>query len=157
MQGSLTWKEMFRGEGAHIVGQKQTPESPRGDDPLPATERDLAGNILLACSNCHTEIDKLLAVKKWVLQDGGPSRPGSRDAAQRVRQGRWSSRTGHRRDLPTGVRACGTGPRWSRAGVTGTCWGTIPNGHPGPNAYGSWRKPPLVTDTMPSVDSGQPS
>lgn len=67
MLGSLTWKEMFLGEGAHIVGQKQTPESPRGDDPLPATERDLAANILLACSNCHTEIDKLIALSVMTI------------------------------------------------------------------------------------------
>jgi len=69
MQGSLTWEEMPLGEGAHIVGQKQTAGSPRGEDPLPAAERDLASNILLACSNCHTEIDKLIALSAMTVDE----------------------------------------------------------------------------------------
>lgn len=69
MQGSLTWEEMPLGEGAHIVGQKQTAGSPRGDDALPAAERDFATNILLACSNCHTEIDKLMALTVMTVEE----------------------------------------------------------------------------------------
>jgi hypothetical protein len=33
MRGSLTWEEMLLGEGAHIVGQKQTTGSPGGGPP----------------------------------------------------------------------------------------------------------------------------
>jgi SMODS-associated and fused to various effectors sensor domain len=59
LEGNLTFKEIFLGEGAHIVGQLTTPGSPRGaDSDLPADDRDKAENILLACASCHTEIDK---------------------------------------------------------------------------------------------------
>jgi hypothetical protein len=59
LEGDLTAVDVFLGEGAHIVGQQATARSPRGlDEGLDADERDLADNILLACPNCHTEIDK---------------------------------------------------------------------------------------------------
>jgi hypothetical protein len=58
LEGGLTAIEVPIGEAAHIVGQLNTKGSPRGLDDLDAAERDLADNILLACSNCHTEIDK---------------------------------------------------------------------------------------------------
>jgi len=58
LEGGLTSFEVSIGEGAHIVGQLNAPGSPRGLDDLNVGERDLADNILLACSNCHTEIDK---------------------------------------------------------------------------------------------------
>lgn len=63
MKGTLTYKTVPVGEGAHIVGQQDTPGSPRGIDPLPLADRDLAENILLACSTCHTEIDKALVAE----------------------------------------------------------------------------------------------
>lgn len=58
MEGNLTHLEVSLGELAHVVGQQETPGSPRGDHPLPVEERDEPENILLACSKCHTEIDK---------------------------------------------------------------------------------------------------
>jgi SMODS-associated and fused to various effectors sensor domain len=59
LEGPLTYIEVPLGEGAHIVGEKATDGSPRGlGTELSDEERDLADNILLACSDCHTEIDK---------------------------------------------------------------------------------------------------
>ncbi len=58
LEGDLTFVERSLGEGAHIVGQQVSAGSPRGMDPLPEADRDLASNIILACSSCHTEIDK---------------------------------------------------------------------------------------------------
>lgn len=63
LEGSLTYKEVFVGEAAHIVGQKDSANSARSIDPLPQDDRDLAENLLLACSSCHTEIDKLLVAE----------------------------------------------------------------------------------------------
>lgn len=58
LEGGLTHAEVSLGEGAHIVGQLKSAGSPRGLSGLVEAERDKAGNIMLACSNCHTEIDK---------------------------------------------------------------------------------------------------
>lgn len=44
-------------ELAHIIAE--SPAGPRGDDPLPATERDAYENIVLLCPNCHTLVDKM--------------------------------------------------------------------------------------------------
>ena len=63
LEGDLTYKEVFVGEAAHIVGQKESAKSARGIDSLQEEERDLAENLMLACSNCHTEIDKLLVAE----------------------------------------------------------------------------------------------
>lgn len=58
LEGDLTSYEVPLGEGAHNVGSKDSQKSARGKAPLPVTERDTVDNLLLACSNCHTEIDK---------------------------------------------------------------------------------------------------
>lgn len=57
LDGGLTCEPVSLGELAHIVGQQQTSGSPRGLMPYPASLRDLADNILLACGECHSEID----------------------------------------------------------------------------------------------------
>lgn len=57
LDGSLTDEPVSLGELAHIVGQQQTPGSPRGMAPYDKSLRDLADNILLACGDCHAEID----------------------------------------------------------------------------------------------------
>lgn len=62
MEGNLTHHEMPLGEGAHIVGQLATKGSPRGNDPLPVSQRDTASNIMLACGSCHDEIDNQVAL-----------------------------------------------------------------------------------------------
>jgi hypothetical protein len=43
-------------ELAHIIGQKE--KGPRGDNPLPISERDEFENIILLCPTCHTIVDK---------------------------------------------------------------------------------------------------
>ena len=43
-------------ELAHIIAQKDN--GPRGNDQLPATQRDEYENIILLCPNCHTLVDK---------------------------------------------------------------------------------------------------
>lgn len=57
LDGNLTCEAVSLGELAHIVGQQQTAGSPRGLTPYPEPKRDLADNILLACGECHSEID----------------------------------------------------------------------------------------------------
>jgi SMODS-associated and fused to various effectors sensor domain len=63
LEGGLTSFEVPIGEGAHIVGQLNAPGSPRGLDNLDISLRDHADNVLLTCSNCHTEIDKAQVAK----------------------------------------------------------------------------------------------
>ncbi len=58
LHGELTGFEVPVGEGAHIVGQAQAERSPRGMSELPLDRRDTPENVLLACANCHNEIDK---------------------------------------------------------------------------------------------------
>lgn len=58
LEGSLTFEEVPLGERAHIVGRKDSEKSARGKHPLPVEDRDAVDNLLLACSDCHTEIDK---------------------------------------------------------------------------------------------------
>lgn len=45
------------GENAHIVGQKNTKASPRGDDELSLEKRDEAENLVLLCRKRHKIID----------------------------------------------------------------------------------------------------
>ena len=68
LEGGLTFQQVPLGEGAHIVGQKKAARSPRGLHPLPVTQRDTADNVLLACSNCHTEIDKAVVAKFMTVE-----------------------------------------------------------------------------------------
>lgn len=58
LEAPNTAVEVPVGEAAHIVGREDTSRSPRGLDSLPKAERDLATNLMLACPNCHNEIDK---------------------------------------------------------------------------------------------------
>jgi len=60
LQGEITDLVYPLGEGAHVVGRKNSERSPRGVDPLPESERDTPENVLLACEKCHGEIDILL-------------------------------------------------------------------------------------------------
>lgn len=58
LEGSLTGlEEVSLGELAHIVGQQDSSRSPRGLHPMPRKDRDTADNVVLACENCHEEID----------------------------------------------------------------------------------------------------
>jgi ferredoxin len=58
LEGDLSAHEVPLGEGAHIVGREDSVNSARGKHPTPVEDRDDIDNLLLACSSCHTEIDK---------------------------------------------------------------------------------------------------
>jgi len=61
LEGPLTGFEVSLGELAHIVGQQNSPRSPRGMHSMSREERDTAENVILACESCHEEIDDQLA------------------------------------------------------------------------------------------------
>lgn len=54
------------GEMAHIIGEKNSPKSPRGISKLPITERNLYTNLILLCAHHHTIIDK--DEKNWPIE-----------------------------------------------------------------------------------------
>lgn len=54
---ALTYRPVYLGERAHIVGRSTSSRSPRGDHDLPVELRDDPDNLLLACGSCHDEID----------------------------------------------------------------------------------------------------
>jgi len=57
LKGGVTHREIFLGELAHVVGQKDTEKSPRGTSDLSQCERDSADNLMLVCADEHDEID----------------------------------------------------------------------------------------------------
>jgi hypothetical protein len=57
------------GEMAHIVGRSTHPRSPRGKDSLPASDRNKAENLVLACPSDHTTIDKSTGQRIWQTDD----------------------------------------------------------------------------------------
>ena len=54
------------GEMCHIVGEKNSATSPRGESKLPLEDRNEYSNLILLCSNCHKIIDK--DEKKWFVE-----------------------------------------------------------------------------------------
>jgi len=70
LEGALTKRPFRLGELAHIVGQQNTPGSPRGTaEVMTDTDRDRAENLMLVCAGEHQEIDRngvldLLQVKE---------------------------------------------------------------------------------------------
>ena len=59
--GSVTFGEM-----CHIVGEKNSATSPRGESKLPLEDRNEYSNLILLCSNCHKIIDK--DEKKYTIE-----------------------------------------------------------------------------------------
>jgi hypothetical protein len=57
LEGPVTAREVFLGEVAHIVGQRDTARSPRGKASMTAQERDSPANLMLICADNHDEID----------------------------------------------------------------------------------------------------
>lgn len=53
----MSYRVVNLGELAHIVGQQASSGSPRGQDPMPDQDRDLADNLMLLCGDDHKEID----------------------------------------------------------------------------------------------------
>jgi hypothetical protein len=64
LEGAITHREFPLGELAHIVGQQDTPGSPRGQVvEMSDEDRDNAENLLLLCPGEHREIDREGAVE----------------------------------------------------------------------------------------------
>lgn len=57
LESSLSYKNIYIGERAHIVGRKKSANSPRGLEDLDPELRDLPENLMLLCGTCHDEID----------------------------------------------------------------------------------------------------
>ena len=70
LEGPLTKRPFRLGELAHIIGQQNTPASPRGTvEAMSDADRDRAENLMLVCAGEHQEIDRdgvldLLRVKE---------------------------------------------------------------------------------------------
>jgi len=79
-QGVTAWI----GEMAHIVGRTTHARSPRGKDSLPASERNKAENLILACPGDHTTIDKKAGVAVWRTDDLRRLKQEHEDAIHRL-------------------------------------------------------------------------
>lgn len=55
LEDELTTNTVKLANIAHIVARSKN--GPRGDDPLPFSERNKISNLMLACTKCHTVID----------------------------------------------------------------------------------------------------
>lgn len=58
LEDGLVGREVTVGELAHIIGQANTENSPRGISTTPEEERNDANNLVLICPNDHTAIDR---------------------------------------------------------------------------------------------------
>ncbi len=65
LEDALTTQEVKLSNIAHIVARSKG--GPRGDDPLPITERNKASNLMLLCTKCHAVIDKVDEYPKELL------------------------------------------------------------------------------------------
>jgi len=72
------------GEMAHIVGRSTNARSPRGRDSLPLAERNKAENLILACPNDHTTVDKKTGVQVWRTADLRRLKQEHEDAIKRL-------------------------------------------------------------------------
>lgn len=86
-------------ELAHIIAQ--SPAGPRGDDPLPETERDTYANIVLLCPTCHTLVDKM----NLETYDAELLREWKRDQEQRIKDAVEVPHLGSRDELLKRVRS----------------------------------------------------
>lgn len=69
LEDEFTAQPVPLGELAHNVGRKQSAASPRGLDPLPIGERNLAENLLLLCGDHHRVIDARVAQGDFTVED----------------------------------------------------------------------------------------
>lgn len=52
-----TWKDVYLGERAHIVGRSRSERSPRGQYDLDIDKRDEPDNLIMLCGTCHDDLD----------------------------------------------------------------------------------------------------
>lgn len=69
MEHEFTAVNVHTGEMAHIVGRAKSKKSARGLSTLPIEKRNLAANLILACPNDHTMIDKKTGQEIWTVED----------------------------------------------------------------------------------------
>ena len=84
LEGKLTRREFSLGELAHIVGQRPTPGSPRGQVELAESERDKADNLMLVCASEHDEIDREGALDVLTVERLGKLKRDHEDWVQRM-------------------------------------------------------------------------
>jgi hypothetical protein len=86
-------------ELAHIIAKSAA--GPRGDDRLPATERDAYQNIVLLCPTCHTLVDKMRLSETY---DAELLREWKREQERRVQEAVEVARVESRDQLIRRVR-----------------------------------------------------
>lgn len=69
LEDALTMLTVNLGELAHKVGRNQSAASPRGLDPLPIDQRNLAENLLLLCAKHHKVIDDTVARGEFTVEE----------------------------------------------------------------------------------------
>ncbi|WP_410574341.1 SAVED domain-containing protein [Amycolatopsis sp. cmx-4-61] len=79
----VTGRDVMVGQLAHIVGWSTAPGSPRGSDPLPLDERNLAENLMLLCYDQHKVIDHR---SMWEVFDADTLRAMKRKHEVRIRK-----------------------------------------------------------------------
>lgn len=57
LHSETTWRDVYLGERAHIVGRSPSEKSPRGGHDLDIDLRDQPENLLLLCATCHDDLD----------------------------------------------------------------------------------------------------
>ncbi|MDH5615181.1 MAG: SAVED domain-containing protein [Acidimicrobiia bacterium] len=57
LHSETTWRDVYLGERAHIIGRTPSKGSPRGDHDLDVRLRDDPENLLLLCAACHDDLD----------------------------------------------------------------------------------------------------
>lgn len=78
-----TGQPVFIGQLAHVVGWDTAKGSPRGSDPLPATDRNEAANLMLICYDQHHVID---SKSLWEVYSADRLRELKRQHEHRIKQ-----------------------------------------------------------------------
>jgi hypothetical protein len=85
LEGALTKRPFRLGELAHIVGQQNTPGSPRGTaEAMSDADRDRAENLMLVCAGEHQEIDRNGVLDLLQVQELRASKAKHEDWIRRV-------------------------------------------------------------------------
>jgi hypothetical protein len=84
LDGGLTDEPVSLGELAHIVGHKESTGSPRGMTKYPKEKRDDPENILLACGECHDEVDDPATLTSFTVEKLGAIKQAHEDRISHV-------------------------------------------------------------------------
>lgn len=83
LDDETTGQPVFIGQLAHVVGWDTAAGSPRGSDPLPASDRNDAGNLMLVCYDQHHVIDNK---SLWEVYSADRLRDLKRQHEHRIKQ-----------------------------------------------------------------------